>query len=220
MVSDKSIEQVNSDWALFLEAHNRKDRESRNLMNQNLQKRIAQLKILDSKAHKEYSETLLWLYFENGSKIPIMNPQLWVELFPYVKEKYELREMPYVLWLYHAFSFQGVYDFLQCNPEDVLRLALKLEPANVKVAQLLYLEHLNMLDFALHELPWGLCVEKKVCLSAIKEAKELKSNYKDLESLKNRFGSSIEMCELVLNDWLIYEQTDRSKAFYDRRKAT
>ena len=105
MFSSSFLKKVNQDWQTFLEARERKDKISKKVMNQELQARIEQLKRLEGREHQDYSEALLWLVFENDLAIPVMNPDLWTELFPYVKQGYEELKMPYVLWLYYAFSF-------------------------------------------------------------------------------------------------------------------
>ena len=189
-------------------------------MSKKLEENIRHLKSLEGAKFEKYANALLWLAFEDKVDIPVMNPDLWDKLFPVVKQGYEEHKMPYVKWMYHAFGFKGVYAYLQCQPEDVLRQALAIEPKNDEVAGMLYREHLQLLDFALHELPLALCVGEKFCLEAIEEAKQLRMRFPRLSSVERRGGGTLEMYEQVLADWLAYEQNNRKGIFRDRREAT
>ena len=219
MVDQSFLQSVERAWQEFFEEHKRNDRNSKKLMNQRLKENIQQLKLFQGAEHWKHAEALLWLTFEENVAIPVMNPELWSELFPYVKQGYEEQKMPHVKWMYQAFGFVSVYDYLQCQPEDVLRQALAIEPENNEVAELLYLEHLQLLDFALHELPIALCVDKQTCLNVVEEARELQKQFPHLKFVKRRYGGNLEVYEQVLTDWLAYQQTDRKVPFHDRREA-
>ncbi len=219
MIDQSFLQSVKRAWREFFEARERNDRNSKKLMNQKLKENIRQLKLLEGAEHRKHAEALLWLAFEENVAIPVMNPELWSELFPYVKQGHEQQKMPHVKWMYQAFGFAGVYDCLRCRPEDVLRQALSIEPENNEVAELLYLEHLQLLDFALHELPIALCVDKQTCLNVVEEARELQKQFPHLK-LVRRYGGNLEVYEQVLADWLAYQRTDKKVPFYDRRRAT
>lgn len=103
------LEQLRQDWRFFSEAGWHKNKTARKRINQTLRTKIQHITTLEADKYKAYAEALLWLTFEEDVLIPVMHPALWRQLFPYLKKRYEARERPFVRWMYHAFSFEGVY---------------------------------------------------------------------------------------------------------------
>ena len=153
---------------------------------------------------------MLWLRFEEGHPVPIENPQLWPLLFPTLRQGYEAGEVQFLIWMYRAFDFPDVYDYLQRQPEDVLRRALDLDPANDEVVWLLVVELLNRLDYGLHELPSTFVLPPEVLLAYVAEVHSLQERFPHVAHAVSRHGESLADYEEALRHGL--QQNEQGRA--------
>jgi hypothetical protein len=216
-VTQHLLDQTKHQWSGFLEARKQNHKK---LMNDELKKQIfyASSLALGSEEQAQYARALLWLTFEENIPIPIMNPELWKTIFPSLKLGYESNQIIFMKWMYKAFSFQGVYEYLKpIDQDDILRLILTIEPGNKQVMEWLYIDLLSTLDFYLHEIPIGLLADKQVCLDTVVEAEELEEAYSGLRNLKSRF-CSLDYYKKRLNEWIAYKESGTTVSFWDWTK--
>jgi hypothetical protein len=171
-------------------------------MNAALNDRIAHLEGLSADDQRSHAHVLLWLRFEEGLPIPVENPQLWPFVFPFLCQGYEAGEVRFMAWMYHAFNFPDVYNYLQCQSADVLKRALELDAGNAEVARLLVIELLNRLDHGLHELPDTFVLPPEVLLNNFAEVRRLQGRFPQLADVASKHGSRLSDYEKELRKGL------------------
>ena len=165
-----NIDSVRQEWQNYFTY---KKRKIKKIWKLELEKNIAKINSLSGKQLDSYIKHMLELKFDYLLNIPIEEPRLLDKVIEYYKQEYPKRDTKLLIWLYKSHLFNGIYNIFGIDYTNFLREALSIERNSKEALELLYTENLNILDYATHELPYGLCLEKSYCLELIKECEEL-----------------------------------------------
>ena len=187
------LKQVREDWQPFLDALKLQDEEREKLLAKELKRHHKFLGSIGGEVLEKYAVALLWLNFEEGAGHWLMLSSIWSTLFPFVRRGYEQNKMPYIKWMYQAYRFGEVREYLWHSPQDVLRKALSVEPENAQVASWLHRENLNLLQQVLLKSSDKLLVNKQRCLEVIRETEILQRQFLPLISATSNYGYTLEM---------------------------
>lgn len=181
------------------------------------EKRLENIESLSGIKLQEYVEALCSAYFEHNRKeIPIQNPQIWDKVLEIWSLKLKSPDVRHLLWIYKAFSFKGVYNLLKLEPKDIIEKVLEITPNHAEAEQLLFAEHLNLLDFALHHLPTCLVVEESVCVATIKKCEMMIGQNPELLSCETRFNLNYTHYKKMFDSWVEYKNCQIKEDFFER----
>lgn len=181
-----------------------------------LEEQLINFTSLDGEELQKYIEDLCIEYFDNDChEIPIQHPKIWTVVLNQWSTKLESNDTQYLMWAYKAISFDGVYSLMELDPKEILIRILEVEPENNEVKALLFQEHLNTLDFALHELPTGLVVDRRVCEDIIVSCERMVKDMPELKFLTSRFNCDYETYKNTFFSWCEYIDRNIKIDFYE-----
>lgn len=186
-----------------------------------LEQRIAALHAINSDEMPSYIDGLFRAYFDDGhADIPLQHPAIWRLGLDRLTEGINSESPEHLIWAFKARSFQGVWEILpeqarSENPRTLLQRVLELVPHHQTARELLFLDYLDALDFAQHELPDYLCVDEDVCTSMIQACEALLTESPALANVKTRFGGGFEHYRAIHEGWLRYQDSKPDMAFFD-----
>lgn len=155
-------------------------------------------------------------YFDHGCiEIPIQHPRIFTKILDQWADEIALNNEQYLLWVYKAIGFKGVFDIIQLEqPEHLLDKILKLNPDHDEAKKLVFMNQIDALDFALHELPHGLVINESACLDAIERCECLIAEKPELADCKTRFGGDFKYYKTLYCSWAEYKRTGVREDFF------
>ena len=176
------------------------------------------LRKLDSLSGEEldsYLYALCEAYFDFELNIPIENPKIWSKILKQWQSKVNEPDVKLLMWVNRAFSFNGVYKLFQMEPIEVLEKIIEIDPNNNEAERLIFLDRLDLLDFAMHHLPSSLVIDESVCYKAIERCDNMLKKAPNLSSCKTRFGGDFYYYKKMFLGWLKYKSQDINQDFYE-----
>lgn len=180
-----------------------------------LEKNLRCFQTLESEALKEAIHDVCVEYFDEGRhEIPIQHPTIWEKVLVQWAQELSLNNEQYMLWAYKASNYKGVHKLVGADTSYLLDEILKFNPEHFEVKKLLLLHHVDLLDFALHELPIGVLLDDSVCMESIKCCESLIAGTPELADSQNRFGSRFNQYKELYLAWKEYKATKISEEFF------
>lgn len=182
-----------------------------------LEKNICHFESMQGEQLKVEIHEMCVEYFDKGCiAIPIQHPRLFDKVLVQWANEIALDNEQYLLWAYKAIGFKDVYQIIQPKePEQLLERVLELNPDNYEAKRLLFLNHIDALDFALHELPNGLVLDESVCIDLIQRCKSSIDESPELADVKTRFGSKFEDYKNLYFSWIEYKEKGIQRDFFN-----
>ncbi len=173
-----------------------------------LDERLAQIDQLGADELELYLDRICHGVLDEKIDIPLQHPRIWRRILSLWQDRLAVQpeHEQTLLWLVKAISFDGAYLILKTDPDDILKGILQRNPEQKEAQQLLFLSHLDSLDFALHELPHGLLIRADICVQLVDECEALIKTNPDLMECKTRFNLDLTYYRSTLNEWLNSEQ--------------
>lgn len=180
-----------------------------------LEERINEIESLNEHELRNYIESLCTAYFDEGLKIPIQHPQIWEKILENWKENLKSPDVKHLLWAYKAHFHRDVYQLLGMEDYEILDKVIEISPGHKEAERLIFKNRLDMLDYAIHELPRGLLIDESICLSAIERCENMARMNPELLTCRSRFNIDLAYYKKVLFSWLEYESSNIQQDFYE-----
>lgn len=178
-----------------------------------LLERVAEIEKMDLNDREQYLDSLIRLNFDQGFNVPIQDPRIWKFILGLFRKKKEDLDPDYSVFLCNFSGAKGVYEIIGMEPHELLERTLKIKGKNENVAKALVLNYIDTLDFALHELPHALIIDREVCVGIIKRLTVLLLEYPKLKTVKNRFKGDADLYIKLFEKWDHYESKDSNIRF-------
>lgn len=178
-----------------------------------LLERVAEIDKMALNDREQCLDSLIRLNFDEGFNFPLQDPRIWKFVLELFRKKKEELDPDYSVFLCNYYGAKGVYEIIGMEPSELLELTLKIKGKNENVAKALVLDYIDTLDFALHELPHALIIDREVCVGLIKRLTALLLEYPKLKTVKNRFKGDAELYIQLFEKWDHYESKDSDIRF-------
>lgn len=181
-----------------------------------LEKNIRAFESMQGKTLKIEIHEMCVAYFDKDCiGIPIQHPRIFEKVLAQLIDEINLDNEKYLLWAYKAIGLKDVYKTIQIEkPEQLLERAIELNPNNYEAKNLLMLEYIDSLDFALHELPHGLRLGESICINLIQHCEKLIDKNPELSDVKTRFGGNFEHYKSLYFSWIEYQEKEIKEDFF------
>lgn len=207
----KTVDDIRSEWSDYLTY---KKNNIKKLWKTELNEQIDKIESLRDEELGEYLDLLCELYFEHNVKIPILHPKIWSKIIKQYKDNISNLNIQKLFWIYEVYTYPDVCKLFDLGSHQILKRILELDPTNKRAKELLFLEKLNTLDYALHELPRGLVVDKKVCIECIDYCEQKIQKDKSFSKIKTRFGLDFKYYKDMFLYWEEYQTNNIKEDFF------
>lgn len=205
------IYDIKREWSDYLSA---KKAHIKKLYKSKLDARIEHIESLQPQELEVYLERLCEAYFDDHLDIPITHPTIWSKVLQRWQQNRSSLDTKNLIWIYRSSTYPHVYNLLELEPHQILEKILILDPDHAEAQRLLFLEKLDTLDFALHELPRGLVLTKETCLESIEYCEKKIMENPDLRHIHTRFDLDFEYYKHLFYDWQTYQEQNIQEEFF------
>jgi len=179
-----------------------------------LEENLNKIESLPKSERNEFLLNFCVEHFDNNNlDLPIQHPKIWKEVLELWKVELTKNEERTLFWIYKSISYKDVYKTFKLNPEEILKKILASDSKNIEALTLLFKEKIETLDFATHELPTGLVIDEKVCLSIISECEEMINTTPKLVECKSRFNLDFYNYRHLFYSWIEYRDNNIKTEF-------
>ncbi|WP_444946560.1 hypothetical protein ACJJIP_07505 [Microbulbifer sp. VTAC004] len=211
------IENIKEEWNKYLDA---RDTGIKHVWKPLLSKQLEEIKSLNKEDLNDYLLEICKLHFDVGLNIPVEHPNIWPQILELWKCKLDNPDEKIFLWLFKAKLYKDAYLLCSGEPKELLESALTINPESKEAKKLLFIENLDLLDFAMHSLPCGLHLEVDTCKSAISECEQMLVKNPELKIYKTRFNIGFSHYKEMFFAWLEYQEKGIKLEFFDWYKPT
>jgi len=208
----ETVNDIKYEWADYLVS--RKTNVKR-LWKPKLNELINKIEALKNKELEKYLNLLCEAYFDYNLEIPIAHPTIWSRVLRQWENNISCLDVKNLMWIYKAYNYNNVYELFNVEPYQILEKVLELESSNEKAEELLFLGKLDTLDFALHELPTGLVMDKEVCIKCIDYCELKIQKNKKLSNIKTRFNLDFVYYKNLFFYWQEYKVKNIKEDFFE-----
>ena len=203
----KNINDIQEEWNdyfIYRKSHIKK------LWKAELNERIKRVESLEGEKLEKYLNLLCEAYFDYEMEIPIYHPAIWSKIIKRWEKDILHSDVKQLIWMYKA----NISTSFHLESFQILEKILELDPNHKEANELLFLDKLDTLDFALHELPRGLLVDKKICIEYINYCESKIKEDVNFSKIRTRFNLDFYYYKNLFFYWEEYQKEKIQEDFF------